>query len=85
MGLYWGVSVGVGGGGGCAALRFFSSTTVFKRSLVELASEWMWMWCLAEVIESAVSWISLVSEAMDWLVVSKVLMDVLIMLIISNI
>ena len=71
-----------GGGGGSEAVALLNSVTVFKRSLVEMVMDWVWG--IAEDNVLTIGWTSFTIEATVWLVESRLRIEVLIALMVSD-
>ena len=70
------------GGGGSEAVAFLNSVTIFRRSLVETAMDCVWG--IAEDNMLTMGWTSFAIEVTVWLVVSRLQMEVLIALMVSD-
>ena len=71
------------GGGGSEAVVLLNSVTVFRRSLVETAMDWVWG--ITEDNVLTMGWTSFTIEVTVWLVKSRLRMEVLIVLMVSDI
>ena len=68
-------------GGESDAVAFFSSVTIFRRSLVESVMDWVWG--IAEDNKLTMGWTSFAVDMTVWLVESRLQMEVLIVLMVS--
>ena len=70
------------GGGGSEAIAFLNSVTVFRRSSAETVMDWVWG--IAEDNKLTMGWTSFAIEVTVWLVESRLRMEVLIVLMVSD-
>ena len=69
-------------GGGSNAVVFFNSVTIFRRPLVEMVMDWVWG--IVEDNVLTMGWTSFAIEVTVWLVESRLWMEVLIALMVSD-